>query len=128
MPGVITNYIEETTQNAKNAGIELAAENVSITLVRLMVGILLFIVVRIVLIFVKIFTNIVEKLPIIKQFNKAGGILYGILEGCFIIFMVLAVISILSSMMDISFLLNAINDSYLGSILYHNNLLLKLIF
>lgn len=128
MPEVITNYIEKTTKDAKNAGIELAAENIAITLVKLMVGILLFIVVRIILMFVKLFTDVVEKLPVIKQFNEVGGILYGLLEGFFIIFLVFAILSIVSPMMNTSAVLNAINHSYIGSVLYNNNLLLTFIF
>lgn len=128
MPEVITEYIEKTTTDVKNSSIELVAENISITLVKLIVAILLFIVIRIILIFVKLFTNIVEKLPIIKQFNKVGGIIYGALEGILIILVVLAIISVISSIANMSTTIEAINNSYIGSILYNNNLLLKLIF
>ena len=128
MPEVITDYIEKTTTDAKNASIEIVAENISVTLVKLMVAILLFIVVQIILIFVKLFTNIIEKLPVIKQFNEVGGVVYGILEGIIIIFIVLAIISIISPIVNTSVILEAINNSYIGSILYNNNILLRIIF
>jgi len=128
MPQVITEYIEKTTADVKNASLEIAAQNISITLVKLMVAILLFILIRILLMFIKLFTNIVEKLPIIKQFNKVGGIIYGFLQGSVIIFVVLAIISIISPIVNTSAVLGAINSSYIGSILYNNNILLSLIF
>lgn len=128
MPEVITDYIDETTTNVKNSSMELVAENISITLVKFSVAVLLFIVVRILLMFIKLFTNIVEKLPIIKQFNKAGGIVFGVLEGAFIIMIGLAIILVVSSVVEIPSVIEAINNSFIGSVLYNNNLLLKLIF
>lgn len=128
MPKTINNYIEKYTKDAKNASIEVAAENISITLVRLMVSILLFIVIRIILMFIKAIASLVENIPIIKQFNGIGGIIYGLLQSLFIIFIVFAIISVVSPMINTSGVLTAINDSFIGSILYNNNIILKLIF
>ena len=90
--------------------------------------IVLFVVSRIILVFIKGLTQLITKLPIIKQFDKLGGILYGLLEAFIIIYVILAILSFVSPMISQTGILQAIENSFLGSIMYNNNLLLKLIF
>ena len=33
------------------------------------------------MIFIRLFTDAISELPIIKQFNRTGGTIYGVLEG-----------------------------------------------
>ena len=69
----------------------------------------------------------IAKLPVIKQFDKLGGVIYGVLEGIIIIYLVLAIISFISPMIGEN-IIAAIDESMVGSMLYNNNLLLKIIF
>ena len=90
MPDMVNDYINQYTTEVKDIGMEVVAQNISVILVKLIVGLVLCLVVRIALIFVKALISLVEKIPVIKQFNKAGGTIYGILEGLLIIYIVLA--------------------------------------
>ena len=63
-------------------------------------------------------------LPIIKQLDKLGGFIYGLIEGLLIIYIVLAIVSFV----HVQELQLAIKTSYIASILYNNNLLLMLFF
>lgn len=128
MPDMVNDYINQYTTEVKNVGMEVVAQNISVILVKLAVGLILFLVVRIVLIFVKAIISVVEKIPVIKQFNKAGGTIYGILEGLLIIYIVLTIISVISPMIDNTGVLAAINNSYIGSFMYNHNILLEIIF
>ena len=128
MPDIVNNYINQYTTEVKNVGMEVVAQNISVILVKLMVGLVLFLVVRIALIFVKAIISLVEKIPVIKQFNKAGGTIYGILEGLLIIYIALSIISVISPMIDNTGVLAAINNSYIGSFMYNHNILLEIIF
>ena len=128
MPEMVVEYINQYTTEVKDVGINVVAQNISVILVKLMVAIILFLVVRIALIFVKAIISIVEKIPVLKQFNKAGGIIYGILEGLIIIYIIITIISILSPMLDNTGILVAINNSYIGKLMYNNNILLEIIF
>ena len=131
MPEAITDYITEQVENASDSAKETIADNtareVSLTIVKAGTWIVLFIVARILLILLRFITSLIAKLPVIKQFDKLGGIIYGILEGLIIIYVILAIISFVSPMMN-GTLANAIEESYVGSIMYNNNLLLKIIF
>lgn len=79
------------------------------------------------MIFIKMFASIIEKIPIIKQFNKAGGIIYGILEGFLITYAILAIISLTSTIMTENKIVNTIENSYICKMMYENNILLKII-
>ena len=132
MPDVMINYINEAVENvgteAKNAIVESTARNVATTIINIGVLIALFLVSRIVLIFIKGLTQLITKLPVIKQFDKLGGIIYGLLEALVIIYVILTILSLISPLISTSGIIQAIESSFLGSIMYNNNLLLKLIF
>ena len=88
----------------------------------------LFLIARIILIFVKGLTKIITSLPIIKQFDKLGGIIYGLVEAFVVVYALLAVLSFISPVVSGTGILDAIQKSFIGSVMYNNNLLLKLIF
>lgn len=131
MPQAITDYIGQKVENvaddAKEAIADSTARDVSVTIVKAGTWIVLFIIARILLIFLRFITALIAKLPVIKQCDKLGGIIYGIIEGLIIVYVLLAIISFVSPMLSGN-LANVIDKSYIGSIMYNNNLLLKIIF
>ena len=131
MPEAITDYIgqkvEQATDSAKETIVDNTARDVSLTIVKAGTWIILFIIARILLILLKYITALIAKLPVIKQCDKLGGIIYGLLEGLVIVYVLLAIISFASPMMGES-ILDSINQSYVGSMMYNNNLILKIIF
>ena len=132
MPDVMMNYINEAVENAgneaKNAIIDATARDLSVTIINVAVAIVLFIISKIILLFIKGLANLLTKLPVIKQFDKLGGILYGLLQSLVIIYIIFAIISFVSPMMDGTGIIEGIKKSFIGSMMYDNNLLLKIIF
>lgn len=131
MPTAITDYINQKVEDASNSVkenvVNSTAKDVSQTIVRAGTWIMLFIIARIALIVLKFITALIAKLPVIKQFDKLGGIIYGLLEGLVITYFALALISFITPMTKGN-LSSDINKSYIGSGMYNNNLLLKIIF
>lgn len=131
MPEAITDYInvkiEEAADQAKENIVNSTARDVSLTIVKAGTWIILFIIARILMIFLKFITSLIAKLPVIKQCDKLGGIIYGLLEGLIITYVALAIISFIAPMTKGS-ISEKINESKLGSQMYNNNLLLKVIF
>ena len=80
---------EEIKQEATQGLLPEAARELAINIVRGGVIILLYILIRIALRFVTALANLVAKLPILKQFNKAGGAIYGALRGIVLIYVCL---------------------------------------
>ena len=86
----------------------------------------IFILAKIILKFVTILADAVAKLPILNQFNKTGGILFGFLHGLFIVLIIFTLISLFEPMIDSSVITN-IQDSKIGSMIYNNNIVLHYI-
>ena len=124
MPTVVEKYINETMENTSDD----IREKVAITIINAGTWIILFIIAKILLVVLKIISNWITKLPIIKQFDKLGGIIYGLAEALIIIYFVMAIISFISPMIPDSTIILSIKKSFLGSFMYNSNLLLKIIF
>ena len=127
--GFIQDYIESEikskAEEAKNSVIETIAETISIRVVEILTWILLFIAIRIVLILLKFLSETISEIPIIKQFNEIGGIIYGIIKSAIIIIFILTIIFIISSIYGSGKINDAIEESYVTKFLYNNNIVVK---
>ena len=124
----IQQYVTSPITNTTNDVVEETARVVSEKVVAIGVAIALFIVVRIALILLKFVAEAIAKLPIIKQFNKAGGLIYGVIRGMFIIYIFLAILFFIMSVNNSGMIANMINSSLISKYLYENNLILNIIF
>lgn len=134
-PKVMTDYINEFVENEKQKVeqtekdiINNVSETVANNLIKIAVGILVFIVAKIALLFVKALAKLISNLPIIGSFNKLGGALYGVLQGLLIIYILFAILSVFAPTMENSGILEAVNSSMIGKIMYNDNIILKIIF
>lgn len=121
-------YIENAADKTKEVLAQEFAKSISIMLINVTSGILVFLIANIILIIIKAFSNLVAKLPIIKQFNKLGGILFGIIKGLLIVYVVLAILSLAEPVMQETTITNIMEQSYIGKIMYHHNMLLEILF
>ncbi len=124
----IQEYVTSPITNTANNVVEETAKVVSEKVVAIGVAILLFIVVRLGLILLKFIIEGIANLPIIKQFNKAGGTVYGAIRGMFIIYLFLAIMFFVMSVNNSGMIADLINTSFVSKYLYANNLILKIIF
>lgn len=123
----IEKYIGDKTDEFKQNTSEVVSREVAIAVVKVLTWIGLFLAVRIIMIFIKALASVIEKIPIIKQFNKAGGTIYGVLEGFLIIYAVLAIINLTAPIIKENKAVEQIEDSHICKMMYENNLLLKVI-
>lgn len=121
-------YVNDSINKTRNQ-IVLEASNVIATkVINICVFLGIFIIARIVLILLTFIADIIMSLPILKQFNKAGGIIYGLIKALLIIYVILAIIFFIIYVSGNTTLSNAISSSYITKFFYNNNLLLNLIF
>ena len=104
------------------------SDNVAVNIIRIGVALAVFIISKLTLIFINVFADLIGKLPIIKQFNKVGGTIYGVIQGILIVYIVFAVISLIAPMLNNTDFLEQINNSLIGNMVYNNNIILKLLF
>ena len=131
MPEVISQYITEqiktATANAQNEVAKVVATNLTGTIINGLAFIGIFIIAKILLFFLKFLIEAVAKIPVLKQFNEIGGLIYGVLKGLFIIYLIFTIISLIAPIINNTNLQEAIQASYIGSMMYNNNILLKIL-
>lgn len=117
------NMVSNYYNNIKNASTSVIASGISKTVINVSCMLVVFIVAKIILLFFKFIGDLVAKLPLIKQFNSAGGFIYGLLKGFVIIYILLAVIALLSPIININNIVSIINSSIITNIMYNNNII-----
>ena len=122
----IQEYITNSIGNVKDGVENAAARSIAITIINIAVLILILLITRIILGVLNIIIDIVAKLPIIKQFNTAGGLIFGAVEGLIIVYVLLAICALIAPLFGDLQLINSINNSTLGKLMYDNNILLKI--
>ncbi len=122
-----TNYIDEKTQGSnvvtdsiENQILPEQAENIAKGVVYAVTAIVLFIVVKIVLGIIVSLLDFVANLPILKQFNEIGGIIYGAARGILIIGIIVLLMGVFTKMKPESDLNEKIQDTFLTKIVYEN--------
>lgn len=131
MVNYINTFIEKEKQNVVEGEKQLidnVSEELAINIIKIGVAIAVFLISKIALLFVRILADIIGKLPIIGQFNKLGGTIYGILQGLLIIYIILAIISLVAPTVEKSTILEGIKSSVIGNMMYNNNIILSFIF
>ena len=112
----------ELIESAKQGMLPEAARELTINTIYGVTAIILFIIARIVFIFVSALANLIAKLPVIKQFNEVGGAVYGLLRGLIIIYAILIIISFVGQINPKNIATQTINESTLGRTMYENNI------
>ena len=132
MPKPIVNYLnsnlKDSVEEQKQQAITEVSKNTAIIIVNIGCILIIYILVKIILKILTIFVDIFAKIPVIKQFNELGGIIYGILEALIIILIVLTLISVIAPLIGSYEISNIIQESYIGKFLYNSNIFLNLIF
>lgn len=124
----VQGYVEETVAETQNELIKKAAKEISGRLINIIVMVGLFIITRLILILLVLISDVITNIPIIKQFNKLGGILYGIIRGVLLIYSILAIVFLVVSISGNSNILQTIESSVLTEFMYESNILLNIIF
>ena len=124
----INTNIQNATIETKNRVIEQSADKITKIIINIGVGIAIFLIARIILSIISIFIKGLTKLPIIKQIDKIGGIVYGLVEGLLVIYVVFGIISFATIVWPNNITSKPIEESYIGSTLYNNNVVMNVIF
>lgn len=120
-----TSFINENTQGIdiitnqiKNEILPEEAKNISQNVIYTITSILLFIIIKITLSIIIALLDFVADLPILKQFNEVGGIIYGLIRGIIIVCIFIFIIGAYLKINPQSTLNNSIDDTYLTNFIY----------
>lgn len=135
------NFIDENSQVSDNKYIQSAsdnaatevkenilpeqARNIAVNVVYVASAIIIFIVSKIVLSIIITLANAVASLPILKQFNEIGGLLYGIIRGAIISFILILIIGTVAKMNPNGTLSKDVENTFLVKEVYNNVIKIK---
>lgn len=111
----------------QNEILPTTAREISISIIRTGVMLILYIVIRIALRLVTALANLVAKLPILEQFNEIGGIIFGAIRGIALIYIVLLIISFVGQVNSTNVIHKEIDKSIIAKEMYKNNIISLLI-
>lgn len=109
--------------NITNSSKLLVADSITRTIINICSMIVVFIITKIALLIFKSIGELIASLPLLRHLNSAGGILYGLLKGFIIIYVLFAIISIISPFININILITLIKQSIIGNIMFNNNII-----
>lgn len=122
-----TNIINENeqmqndiTNQLENNILPEQAENISKNVVYVITALVLFIFVKIILSIIISLMDFVANLPILKEFNEIGGIIYGIVRGILIVCVCILLMGVYTKINPESTLNSNIQNSKLTKIIYEN--------
>ena len=120
----IGNAVNETENDVMYETAGAMAEKV----INLIVFIGIFTAVRVALFALTFVADAITSLPILKQLDDVGGIIYGLVKALLIVYVALAIASVIVSFTASTAVTDIIESSYVTKFFYNNNLLLNLIF
>lgn len=106
--------------------IEGIADTFTVKLIETVTLLLIYIIAKIGLKFVTALTDLITKLPLLKQINKVGGTIYGIIKGIVLVYTILAVVYLIAPLLNKNVTEN-IDNSIITKTLYNNNIILNII-
>lgn len=121
-------YIDNAVAEGQNNVVENIAPVIAERVISIGTMIVLFIATRLLLILLTLVSNVITNLPIIKQFNELGGLIYGLIRGLVVIYALLAIAFFIVSMSSNTSITNAIDSSFITKFMYSHNILLNIIF
>ena len=124
---MINDFVKEALQKNVSNAVGYVSVELSHFMIRVGTMLLLLIIARFFLLFIRFAAELIANLPFIKLFNKSGGLIYGVIKGFLVVYLILAVFSIISPLISSWGIIDAIQDSTLGSKMYNNNIIVNII-
>lgn len=120
----VNQMVQDTTEDiVANISGEIAYKMISAV-----VFLGLFAIIRIFLSILKNSVDFLANLPLIRVINSSGGMIYGVVKGFLLVYVVLAILSLMAPMISGTVVLQAVDQSWIASKMFYHNILLNMIF
>ena len=124
----LEKYIGEAMGETQNELVADTAKTLSVKVINLVAFIGIFTIVRVALFALTFIADAITSLPILKQIDDLGGILYGLVKALIIVYVALAILFFVVGLTANATISTAIESSFVTKFFYNNNILLNLIF
>ena len=124
----LQKYVDDAVNKTQTEIVTQTAGMMAVKIINVAVLIGIFLLVRVVLLLLTFISDIITSVPILKQFNEVGGVLYGAIKALLIIYIILTIVFFIMCYTSNSTIADAINSSYVTKLFYEHNLLLNILF
>ena len=122
---IINEYVLEAEEKEADNIADYVANEISYDVVSGVVMIVLFVIAKIIMLLLQYVLEFIVSLPLIRSFNKTAGIVYGVVRAFLLIYIILAILSLVSPLLADTNVILFIKSSNIGSIFYNDNIILK---
>lgn len=127
----IPAFLQGFLQAGAESAAQTAAVSMSDSLARLILNVaaflLVFLLSRMILTVLTQVLDIITRLPLIKQCNKLGGGILGVLEGGLAVYLILALIFLIAPVRDSDIFQNQLQSSAITRQMYNDNIIIKMV-
>jgi len=106
---------------------EYANETIVCTIVNILSFLIIFLIATLVFTFVINALDKTLKFPVLRQFDGLLGGGFGLVYGCFALFVIFLVVPVVLILMEVQLVSDYLNSSFLGSFFYKSNFILNFI-
>lgn len=120
--------MNEMVQNTTDSIVTNTSKQIAYRIVSGAVFLILFTVIRLALYLLKNYADFLANLPFIRVINSSGGMIYGVVKGFLLVYVVFAIISFMMPMIGDTIIVQAIDEAFIGSKMFQSNIILNVIF
>lgn len=133
LPGFMKDFLIDKFPNPTEVfGVSDIMAKISIELTGVVINVIslavLYILVRVILIFTKFILKGISGLPLFKQLDKLGGLGLGAVEGFLTVYILMAVLMIFNTSPKFEGIFSAIDSSLIAGFIYNHNFIISYIF
>lgn len=127
LPDFIRSAVQSSAQSAAQSASSAMAESVTTLILNIAAFLITFILSRVIIMLLARVSDLICRLPIIKQFNKLGGGALGLVEGVIAVYMILALAFLIAPVRDSDVFHRQLNASPVTNMIYSDNIIIKLV-
>lgn len=120
-------FVTDGVTSAKEAVAKFLAEQIASIIFNIIIFVVIFMVIYIIMQIIIRVADIVSMLPVIKQINKTGGLVLGLVKGLIVVWVFFIAMTIFCDTEFAKTVFAYVNDNSFLSFLYNNNLILNFI-
>lgn len=124
----IGNEMGTLIEETKDSVVHYLSVEMSHKVISVLVFFVLFSGIRLLLYVIRSYIQMVTELPIVRVFNGTGGMIYGVLRGFLIIYVMFALLLVIMPIISDTIIITAVQNAPIGSKMFNNNIILNLIF
>ena len=124
----LEKYVDDAVNKTQNEIVYETAGTMAVRFINIAVILIIFLITRVALIALTFISDVITSLPILKQFNDVGGIIYGIVKALLIVYVILAIVFFVVYITGNTAVSEAISGSYITKFFYEHNLILNIVF